>query len=274
LIRLLKETYQIATLSRGYKRTTVGFQLANNMSSVETIGDEPYQFYNKFNDIIVGVDSNRQRGISRLQILKNPDIILLDDAFQHRKVNAGLNILLTSYSKLYIDDICLPTGDLREPRTGSNRADIIVITKCPNSISIQERNNIVNRLKLKQNQEAFFSTIEYSSVLYSNDDNINVSELKKANFTLVTGIANSLPLVNHLEKQNFKFEHFKFSDHHKYSDTDIEMLGQKKLVITTEKDFTKLSNRMSRKEVYFLPIETKILEHEKFDNLILDFCSK
>ena len=136
LIRLLKHQKSVATLSRGYKRITEGFVLADGDATADTIGDEPYQFYRKFKDITVAVDSNRQNGIEQLlQLEPKPNVILLDDAYQHRKVKAGLNILLTPYYKLYTDDIVLPTGNLREPRSGANRANIIVITKCPSDIS-------------------------------------------------------------------------------------------------------------------------------------------
>ncbi len=274
LIRLLSNNFKLATLSRGYKRTTDGFQIADNLSNAETIGDEPYQFYKKFKEITVAVDANRQHGISKSQSLKNPDVILLDDAFQHRKVKAGFNILLTSYGKLYIDDITLPTGDLREPKSGAKRANIIVVTKCPKDISIEERNSIKQRLNADSNQFVFFSTIEYSNVIYSNSHNINLSELKADNFTLVTGIANAVPLVNFLNDEGYTFEHINFKDHHNFTDADIEALNEKDIIVTTEKDFTKLGDKLSGKKVYYLPIETRIFEHEKFNKLIMDFCSK
>jgi len=274
LIRLLRDTYKVATLSRGYGRTTKGFQIADNTSSAETIGDEPYQFYKKFENITVAVDSNRQNGILQLQKLNNPGIILLDDAFQHRKVKAGLNILLTPFNKLYVNDICLPTGDLREPKSGSKRADIILVTKCPNEISKSERHNVITKLKPKKNQNVFFSVIDYSRILHSKNDTINFNELRDNKFTLVTGIANSLPLVNHLQNENLTFEHLNFKDHHKYSDEDIEVLKQKEIIVTTEKDFTKLSSKLLENRLYYLPIENKIFEHKKFDDLVLAFCSK
>lgn len=274
LIRLLKNNYKLATLSRGYKRSTDGFQIANPNSSAETIGDEPYQFYSKFKDITVSVDANRQHGISELQSLRNPDVILLDDAFQHRKVDAGFNILLTSYDKLYIDDITLPTGDLREPKSGAKRANVIVVTKCPKEITIEERSKLKHRLQPKSHQEVFFSTIGYSSVIYSNNGKINLSELKDVNFTLVTGIANSIPLVNFLNNEGYMFEHINFKDHHVFSKADVAVLNEKEIIVTTEKDFTKLGNKLIGNKLYYLPIETKIFEHEKFNNLILNFCTK
>jgi len=274
LVRLLKDNYKLATLSRGYKRSTDGFQIANDTSSAETIGDEPCQFYSKFKGVTVSVDANRQHGISKLQSLKNPDVILLDDAFQHRKVDAGFNILLTAYDKLYIDDITLPTGDLREPKSGAKRANIIVVTKCPKDITIEERSKLKHRLQPKSHQEVFFSTINYSSIIYSNSDSVNLSGLKDKNFTLVTGIANAIPLVNFLNDEGYNFEHINFKDHHIFTDADIEALNEKEIIITTEKDFTKLGNKLIGNKLYYLPIETKIFEHEKFNNLILDFCTK
>jgi len=274
LVRLLKDDYKLATLSRGYKRSIDGFQIADSTSSADTIGDEPYQFYSKFKDITVSVDANRQHGILQLQSLKKPDVILLDDAFQHRKVAAGFNILLTSYDKLYIDDITLPTGDLREPKSGAKRANVIVVTKCPKDITIEERDRVKHRLKPDLNQEVFFSTIDYSSIIYSNNDSINLSELRNKNFTLVTGIANAVPLVNFLNDEGYNFEHINFKDHHIFTNADIEALNEKEIIVTTEKDFTKLGNKLIGNKLYFLPIETKIFEHEKFDKILLNFCSK
>jgi len=274
LIRLLRENYKLATLSRGYKRSTSGFQIADKTSTAETIGDEPYQFYTKFKDIIVGVDVNRQHGISKLQSLKNPDVILLDDAFQHRKVEAGFNILLTSYNKLYIGDMTLPTGDLREPKSGAKRANVIVVTKCPKDITTNERNDIKQRLKPMSNQEVFFSTIDYSKRIYSNKDSTNLSDLKDINFTLVTGIANAVPLINFLNDEGYKFEHINFKDHHVFTDVDIRALNEKEIIVTTEKDFTKLGDKLFGNKLYYLPIETRIFEQEKFNTLLLDFCAK
>lgn len=272
LVRLLKDKYKLATLSRGYKRSTDGFQIADKTSTAETIGDEPYQFYSKFKDIIVSVDANRQHGISKLRSLKKPDIILLDDAFQHRKVKAGFNILLTSYGKLYIDDITLPTGDLREPKSGAKRANIIIVTKCPKEITIEERSSIISRLEPRSSQDVFFSTIDYSNVVYSNHDSTSLCELKGVNFTLVTGIANAIPLVNFLNDEGYEFEHINFKDHYAFTNADIEALNEKEIIVTTEKDFTKLGDKLSGNKLYYLPIETKIFEHEKFNKILLNFC--
>jgi tetraacyldisaccharide 4'-kinase len=167
LIRLLKDNHKVATLSRGYKRKTSGFQIANKDSSAETLGDEPFQFCKKFkNEIIVAVDTNRQNGIESIQTCDDSvDVVLLDDAFQHRKVKAGLNILLTTYNNLYVDDLVLPTGNLREPKSGAERANIIIVTKCPETLSDKQKGEIIQKLNTKAEQKVFFSSIKYSDFI-------------------------------------------------------------------------------------------------------------
>ena len=180
LIRLLKDELKIAILSRGYKRKIKGFQIANTNSSADTIGDEPFQFFYKFKDkLLVAVDADRQRGIEKLVSNHSSlDVVLLDDAFQHRKVRAGLNILLTTYNDLYVNDYVLPTGNLREPKQGANRAQIIVVTKCPTNLSEVDKEVVIKRLKPKPHQNVFFSSIRYSDVVVSEIKRINVTDLK------------------------------------------------------------------------------------------------
>jgi len=170
LIDLLSKKYSIATLSRGYGRNTKSFIIANEKSTHSDIGDEPLQFYNKYNNIIVCVDNNRVNGINNLlQINKPPGVILLDDCFQHRKLTLGLSILLTDYSNLFSNDYVLPFGNLREPASSSRRADIVIVTKCPKNIDEIRKNKIKNKLNLKLSQKLFFSSIEYSkSVIFNN----------------------------------------------------------------------------------------------------------
>lgn len=274
LVKLLKENYNLATLSRGYKRNTKGFQIANKNSSALTIGDEPYQFYQKFTDIVVSVDSDRQNGISELQKREHsPDIILLDDAFQHRKVKAGFNILLTTYDRLYINDFSLPTGDLREPKSGAKRADVIVVTKCPLSLSIDEKNRIIKRLKPHRKQQVFFSTINYSDTIYSLDENKPLETLKNEQFTLVTGIANATPLLSYLKSKGYNFEHLNFKDHHEFTSAEIEMVSGKKLVLTTEKDFMRLKGNIDTSRLYYLPIDVEISKEDKFNSIVKQFIS-
>lgn len=272
LIKILQDHYKIATLSRGYKRNTTGFILANEESSASSLGDEPFQFYQKFKDIIVSVDVDRQNGITELEnIAEPPEVILLDDAFQHRKVNASFNILLTTYNKLYVDDFVLPTGDLREPKTGAKRANIIIVTKCPPTISIQEQKAIVKRLKPLNHQDVFFSSIKYSDKVFSLKSDISLSKLKVNEFTLITGIANPKPLINFLNSEGFSFDHLGFKDHHEFSVNEINILKSKSFILTTEKDFMRLKDKINSDILYYLPIETKIFQEEKFNKCIKDY---
>ncbi|WP_372937034.1 tetraacyldisaccharide 4'-kinase [Seonamhaeicola sp.] len=272
LINLLKNDYKIATLSRGYKRKTDGFQLADKSANADTIGDEPYQFYYKFkDDILVAVDADRNNGIKNLISSKvAPEIILLDDAFQHRKVKAGFNILLTTYKNPYFNDFVLPTGNLREPRIGAERANIIVVTKCPDNLSETEKHNVLKKIKPKKHQQVFFSSISYSDKVFSESNTIELSSLKQ--FTLLTGIANANPLVNYLKNIGLNFKHLNFSDHHNFTQNEVEDLTKEALIITTEKDFMRLKEYPSlQNKVYYLPIKTTIENEEVFNNLVKDF---
>lgn len=271
LIRLLKDEKSVATLSRGYKRITEGYELADQGATTDTIGDEPYQFYRKFKDIKVAVDGNRQNGISQLLSLKDKtEVILLDDAYQHRKVKAGFNILLTAYYKLYSDDIVLPTGNLREPRSGAKRADIIVVTKCPSGITENEKNKIFQKLKIEPYQQLVFSSIDYAEKVFSTDSEIILESLPK--FTLVTGIANATPLVDFLINKGLKFDHLEYPDHYSFRPNDIEELAKKDLIITTEKDYVRLvDNENLKSKLFYLPIEITIDKKDVFDGAITSF---
>lgn len=270
LIRLLKDDYKVATLSRGYKRKTSGFLLADKNATADTLGDEPFQFYTKFKDeVLVAVDSDRRCGIEHLKSY-NPDIILLDDAFQHRKVKAGFNILLSTYNKPFYRDIVLPTGDLREPRRGAERADVIVITKCPETIIEKEKSDIINRIKPKDNQNVFFSSIVYSNIVYSKNETKTLIKLE--NFCLVTGIANATPMVNFLKLKGLNFEHQHYKDHHNFSQDEINILAKKSLILTTEKDFMRLKPYPILKDkLFYLPITAVIDRPLKFNDTIKAF---
>ncbi|WP_040278374.1 tetraacyldisaccharide 4'-kinase [Psychroserpens damuponensis] len=271
LIRVLKTKYKVATLSRGYKRETTGFIIANDNATAQTIGDEPFQFYSKFKDVTVSVDANRQHGITQLIKQKQPDVILLDDAFQHRKVKASFNILLTSYDNLYCDDIVLPTGNLREPRSGAKRAQLIVVTKCPTSLSSSEKETIKNKLKPLKDQEVFFSSIAYSETVFSANDELALSAFKGQKITVVTGIANPLPFINYLKSQSIDFEHLSFKDHHDFSSSEMELLKQKNIILTTEKDYVRLKDgfKTQSQQLWYVPISFKIDHHEAFDAKIV-----
>ena len=272
LIHLLKDDFKVATLSRGYKRKSEGFQLANEASSAETIGDEPFQFYSKFkNDILVAVDSDRRNGIKNLET-ERPDVILLDDAYQHRKVKLGFNILLTTYANPYFNDIVLPTGNLREPRNGAKRANIIVVTKCPKTLSENEKRAILKRIAPEKQQHVFFSSITYSDSLFSVNKTETIDSLQA--FTLVTGIANATPLVDFLKGKNLTFEHLNFKDHHNFTKQDISALEKKELLVTTEKDFMRLKQYECLKHMlFYLPITVSIDDASKLNILIKDFIN-
>lgn len=271
LIRLLKDKKSVATLSRGYKRITEGYEIADQGATADTIGDEPYQFYRKFKDIKVAVDGNRQNGIAQLLKLEDkPEVILLDDAYQHRKVKAGFNILLTAYYNLYSNDIVLPTGNLREPKSGAKRADVIVVTKCPADISESKKSKISKDLKIKPNQKLVFSSINYTEKVISTHSEIALQSLSE--FTLVTGIANAKPLVEFLKNKGLKFDHLEFPDHYSFRINDIEELAKKELIITTEKDFVRLTDNESlESKLFYLPIEITIDRKDVFDDAVKSF---
>lgn len=270
LIRLLKNDHKVATLSRGYKRSTKGFIIADEHSTASTVGDEPFQFYKKFQNVIVSVDSDRRNGIRQLMALKNPpSVILLDDAFQHRKVKSKLNILLTPYDDLYTNDIVLPTGNLREPISGAKRTQAIVVTKCPTSISENEKVKILNSLYPEPEQQVFFSWIYYADSIKNEKGSLDMEFLSNKNITLVTGIANPKPLLKYLESKDLRFEHLKFGDHHEFSLKEIEELKTKEYILTTEKDFMRLSPYFKgSNNIFYLPIELKIDRPEEFKNII------
>lgn len=273
LIRLLKDEKSIATLSRGYKRKTKGFVLANEDANADTIGDEPFQFYRKFKSITVAVDANRQNGITELRALEEqPEVILLDDAFQHRKVKAGFNILLTSYNNLYYKDMVLPTGNLREPRSGAKRADLIVVTKCSKDISEAEKQKITARLKPLSHQQLFFSYVDYALAVVSGSEELELIKLPK--FTLVTGIANAKPLVDFLAEKGLDFDHLEYSDHYSFKESDIETLVSKTLIITTEKDYVRLSGYEKLKnKLYYLPIQIQIDKAAQFNAVVSNYIN-
>ena len=259
LVRLLGQE-QVAILSRGYRRKTRGFILADDSATAMTLGDEPYQYHRKFPQATVAVCESRQEGIERL--LENPHFkyIILDDAFQHRKVQAGTNLLLTSYDKLYTQDFLLPVGSLRDIRSRARKAQIIIVTKCP-ELTQAEQEKIIQQLKPLPSQKVYFTSIAYSDRVYSHEDSQALKDFIATPFTLVTGIANPTPLVNFLEKQGASFEHLAYSDHHHFSNRELEFLRQKERILTTEKDYVRLEGALST--LYYLPIETQFLNDQR-----------
>lgn len=272
LIRLLSPNYKVATLSRGYKRKSEGFILAEAASTTEILGDEPFQYFKKFPDIQVAVDADRKNGIEQLLNQESrPEIILLDDAFQHRKVKAGFYILLTAYEDLFCDDFMLPTGNLRESRNGAKRANLIIVTKCPLDITELEQQNIKNKLAV--DLPIYFSSIDYDDKVYNDTESLAVSDLKLTPKMLLAGIAKPKPFFDYL--QTDKDEVMTFSDHHHFSESDILNIKSQaidKIIVTTEKDFVRLNAKILRKQLFYLPIKSKFLSNqESFDAIILNY---
>lgn len=272
LIRLLSPNYKIATLSRGYKRKSEGFVLADFKSDAQTLGDEPFQYHVKFPDIQVAVDADRKNGIEQLlsQSLR-PDIILLDDAFQHRKVKAGFYILLTSYDDLFYNDYMLPTGNLRESRRGAKRADVIIVTKCPANITKEEQERINAQIGL--DVPVFFSTISYEDKISNGSKSLLVEEIKPTSKILLAGIAKPKPFFDFL--QSGTDEMMEFPDHHNFSQDELSAINKKansKIIITTEKDFVRLRSNLLNQQIYFLPIKSLFLSGaQQFDESIRAF---
>ncbi|WP_430400238.1 tetraacyldisaccharide 4'-kinase [Flavobacterium sp.] len=275
LIRLLQDQFNVATLSRGYKRETNVFVLANTSTTVQELGDEPFQFFTKFPKIKVAVDANRINGINQLLRLDdNPDVILLDDAFQHRKVKAGFYILLTTYSELFCDDFILPFGSLREPSSGKKRANMIIVTKCPNDISELAMSEIKEKLDVEV--PVFFSKIEYDELVYSEIKPIRTSDIKQAQKTIITGIAKPFPFISHLKKEDDLV--LRFSDHHNFTEKEIDNIkkvSKNNAIITTEKDFMRLKGSLSKEQLFYLPIKSVFLKDaDVLDKIILDYVGK
>ena len=273
LIRLLSRNYKVAVLSRGYKRSTKGFILAAENATVTSIGDEPFQFYSKFTNIQVAVDANRKNGIEMLlQLQHKPDIILLDDAFQHRKVKAGFYILLTAYDDLFCDDFILPFGNLRESALEKKRANLIIVTKCPKDLSERAQQKIIDKLKVKT--AVYFTSIEYDADVFGNNTQLLVSEIQTESKLLVAGIAKPKLFFDFLK--NELDETMAFSDHHNFSKEDCEQILAKangRKIITTEKDFVRLNGLLPKEQLFYLPIKATFL-NANIDKTIVDYVGK
>ncbi|MCG9793018.1 tetraacyldisaccharide 4'-kinase [Flavobacterium algicola] len=277
LVRILCDNYKVATLSRGYKRQSEGFILADETSNAVTMGDEPFQYYKKFPKIQVAVDVDRSNGIRQLLIQNSiPEIILLDDAYQHRKVKAGLYILLTSFGNLYVDDFILPMGNLRESCSGDRRAKIIIVTKCPPLLSRKEQENIADKLNLNQKQELYFSSIKYGTEVFNASRQLTVASLESVEKVLLAGIANPKPFFDYLKREDDIC--LTYSDHHNFSDQDLLSIQSKaggRLIITTEKDYVRLKDSILKDQLYYLPIQTVLLaDAEKFENTIKTYVKR
>lgn len=284
LVRLLNN-HKIAILSRGYGRKTKGFILANDTATAETIGDEPLQYYRKFKNVTVAVCEDRVTGINQLK--DSHDVILLDDAYQHRKVKAGFNVLLFEFAKLQKFQMLLPAGDLRETFSGTKRAQEILITKAPTAVSDQTREGLSKKLNLATNQGLSFSYINYGDLTHIYNGETLAFNVRQEVF-LLTGIANPMPLKAHLAQLQLKVHSFEYPDHHRFTEKEIEALvsafqgnpAKEKIIVTTEKDGQRLLDNNLRDlllnlPVYYLPIAIEINSADKsrFDQKILDYVA-
>lgn len=269
LIRLLKDKYKVAVLSRGYKRSTKGFVLAIEGISAAELGDESYQIHAKFPDVSVAVCEDRQTGIESLIATINPDVILLDDAFQHRKVKAGFYVLLTAYDDLFSDDFILPFGNLRESAMGKKRANLVIVTKCPVTLSEQKQELVKQKLKVKV--PVFFTSIDYDTEVFGTENTMNVSEVITKEKVIVAGIAKPKYFIDYLNSGKDKV--MIYPDHHNFSDQEIlelNAIAQDKMLVTTEKDYVRLNGKINSDKLFYLPIKVKFLNSEnEFQPLIL-----
>ncbi|NND87822.1 MAG: tetraacyldisaccharide 4'-kinase [Flavobacteriaceae bacterium] len=261
LIEILKDDYQLAVLSRGYGRKTKGYRTVEVDSLAIDVGDEPLQLKQKYPAVEVAVCEARKNGIPKLQ--KRSEVILLDDAFQHRSVKASRYILLTAFDDLFINDHILPMGNLRESRKGAKRADLIVVTKCPPKVPYATLQKIEFVMPIQEYQKIYFSSIGYDDRIYGVSESQPLSYLKDKPFLLVTGIAKSAPLVAHLRSMGLDFEHQNYKDHHNFTSEDINRLKKEELILTTEKDYVRLYPKLEKFAMYYLPIKTKILKDQE-----------
>jgi len=290
LVRLLKNNYKLATLSRGYGRKTKGYFVASNnapRSLASLIGDEPGQFHQKFPDITVAVCENRVIGIKNLQADHN--LIILDDAYQHRAVKPGLSLLLFDYNRVQEPHLLLPAGNLREPFSGRKRAEAIIITKCPGQLSIHEQTTVSDRIKPFTHQQVFFTSINYQSLQTLKGEEVDIKLTADTTIFLLTGIANAYPLVQYLKTYTQQIIHYKYPDHHRFSLKNISKLADDfaacvqphKVIITTEKDAQRLATNellplIKDLPILVLPIGISFLNNgqQQFDQFVLNYVTE
>ena len=271
LITYFKQKKNPLVISRGYKRKTRGVIIANDKSSALTIGDEPYQFFSK-HKIGVIVCENRKDGLNIL-MQKNlkPDVIIFDDIMQHRYVSPHCLVITTSFNQIFFDDHLLPLGRLREQASQVKRANIILVTKCPDVLSIKDQLKIKHKINPKNYQKVFFTKVLYGKNIINKKNKKSLTKLKLP-FLLITGIANSDHLVSFLKNKSLSFEHLKYSNHYNFSLSDIKKIKQKKqskIILTTEKDFGRLRPYFNSNELFYLPIEMDFFTKKREDEFKL-----
>lgn len=293
LMDLLHNKFQIAFLSRGYKRKSKGYVRADDNSTSFDIGDEPMQIAHKFSDVPVAVCENRVKGVQKLleESNGNLDTIILDDAFQHRKIKPQINILLIDYNNPIHTDEMLPVGRLREPIKGRFRANIIIVTKCPKKLTPIDQRIIRKELEILPYQNLFFSTFEYGALQNSleQQNTIPNEELKSYSIVLLTGIANCEPLIDYLQSKSKEITHCQYADHHRFTNTEIanvvnkfeKIENPKKIIVTTEKDMARIIGEKEQtellgKNLYVIPIVVKFLDEyaELFNKKITNYVTE
>ena len=293
IVNLLKQSFKVAVLSRGYKRKTRGFYIVETSSKVDQVGDEPLQIKQKFSDQTVAVDAKRVRGIKNLLAgAAQHDVIILDDAFQHRYVSPGINILLTDYNRLITKDTLLPYGKLRESPSNKSRATIIIVTKCPPALKPIDERIITKELEIRPYQDLYFSRIEYGSIIPvfpGEESNSKLELFQGITILLITGIANPAPLKEYLMHGSQTIHEMYFPDHHNYTNKDLDRIqlrfngltAERKIIITTEKDMIRFRDietlpEALKKVMFYIPLKISFLNNagKDFDLKILSYVRK
>lgn len=292
LVRLLDDLVKVAVLSRGYKRQSKGYVLAHEDTLMKEIGDEPFQMKRKFPHIYIAVDKNRRNGIARLttdEETRDVDVILLDDAYQHRYVKPGINIQLVDYHRFIMNDELLPAGRLREPLSAKDRADIVIVTKCPKDLKPMEFRVLTKNLNLYPFQSLFFTALEYGKLKsFDTKKECSLRSLKQQNVLLLTGIASPQHMKEDLKKYCKHILPMAFADHHRFTSNDIMHLNDTfaqmeapKIIITTEKDASRLTGIEGMTDevkaaLHILPIQIRFLldSEEAFNHKIISYVQK
>ncbi len=287
ITELLRNSYHISILSRGYRRKTTGFLKVNASHKAVDVGDEPMQYFEKFGNVSVCVGEDRYEAMLKMRNeCPDTDVVILDDAYQHRQVKAGLNILLTDFYHPYFEDHLLPVGNLREHRCETKRADIIVVTKSPKILSPIIREGMLHEMNLKSHQRGLFAYIHHGDLTYLNGEKVTFNN-NKIYFLMLVGIVNPYPLEEYLRRFTDDVEVFKYPDHHYFTEKELLKIKQhflnyfsnQKFIVTTEKDYMRLKNTpefeiLKDLPICYVPIETRFHENDKqiFDQIILDYA--
>lgn len=283
LAKSLSKQYRTGVLSRGYGRLTKGYAVTNYESNYKTVGDEAMQLFERFkNRFVIAVSEKRVPGAQKVIEDMDLDVLILDDAFQHRAIKAGFNILMTDFNDPYFKDYLLPAGDLRESRNGAKRADIIMVSKCPDELTEETKQYYISKIRPERGQKVFFSSIGYDENIYGREKMLPDNNLNYYDILLITGIANPKPLLQHLAKFSQRVKHLKFRDHHNFTDDDIKKIiaeykkmGEHKLILTTEKDYVRLKTFDYLRDVaYYWPINVVIDRKDEFDEIIADYIRR